>query len=346
MQWIYDTCTPPCEASRERALERQNTLTKPTGSLGQLEEIAIDFAGWQRTPYPELERLVIRVFAADHGVAAQGVSAFPQAVTTQMVLNFLSGGAAIAVLAKKLSADFCVINVGTAHPMADQANLRNLQIRNGSRDFTQEAAMSDAELDAALRGGREQIETNQSELFIGGEMGIGNTTSASALYAALLKLDPEKTVGPGTGIDDEQIHHKINVVAQGLALHQSHLTSPIDVLRRLGGLEIAALVGAYITAAKQQTPVLVDGFICTAAALIASKLNPSVRPWMMFAHQSAEPAHQIALHALNAKPLLNLGMRLGEGSGAATAVSLLKTALNLHNEMATFNDAGVSNRAG
>ncbi len=340
IDWITQPCPQPNAAARNAALERQSILTKPAGSLGKLEQIAVDFAAWQSNPIPTLSDISIRIFAADHGVCANNVSAFPQEVTAQMVLNFLSGGAAISVLAQELAADFKVVNLGTVTPLDDAPKLVNTPIAAQSADLSRQAALTEPQLAAALNIGQQQA--NPATLFIGGEMGIGNTTPASAIYAALLDLPAQKTVGPGTGIDQSGQDHKAHIINQALSLHAKELNTPLAVLKHLGGFEIAALTGAYISAAQKQTPILVDGFICTAAALLATRINPSCRDWMLFSHASAEPAHQLALESLKADAILDLGMRLGEGSGAAVCVPILKNALLLHANMATFNDAGVS----
>ncbi len=339
--WYQSSCMKPSLEYLRQAQQHQSALTKPAGSLGRLEAIAEQFCAWQASERPQLNKVVIRVFAGDHGVCAQNISAFPQAVTAQMVANFLEGGAAISVLSQQLGADFAVVNMGLSTPEPSHPDLINANIAPGTADFTQQAAMTDTELTQALDVGRQQTST-QAELFIGGEMGIGNTTSASAIYCALLDLSPEQSVGPGTGVDMAGQQRKCAAIETALALHSSELSDPYQALRHLGGLEIAALVGSYIAAAQQGTPVLVDGFISTAAALIATRLNPGVSPWLLFAHQSAEPAHRLALQAFKAQPLLDLGMRLGEGSGAAVAVPLLQSALHLHNNMATFEQAAVS----
>ncbi len=341
--WIFDPCPAPNERARQQAVERQAVLTKPAGSLGRLEEIAIDFAGWQAQSVPTLNNICVRIFAADHGICDQNVSAFPQAVTGQMIQNFISGGAAISVLAESLGADFAVTNLGTVDRLTlNNERLINKPIAQGTRDFSKVAAMTETQLCEALNLGRTSLRS--AELFIGGEMGIGNTSSAAAIYAALLGLDAKQTVGPGTGIDKAQQTHKAEVIQRALDTHIDQLISPLATLQNLGGFEISGLVGAYIAAAQNQTPILVDGFICTAAALIASQLNPSCRAWMLFAHESAEPAHALAIKALGAEPLLSLSMRLGEGSGAAVAVPIIKNALLLHAKMATFADAGVSDK--
>ena len=345
--WYSQPCPAISNTAQQAAKTRQANLTKPAGSLGELETIAEQFAAWQDTTHPALDNIMIRVFAGDHGVCAQKVSAFPQEVTMQMVMNFLHGGAAISVLSDAVKADFAVVTMGLTHPLPITTSPQLIQhdIAKGTADFSQTSAMTNQQMQQALLAGKTVVQSQHHaskpiQLFIGGEMGIGNTTSASAIYAALLNISPIDASGPGTGVDKAGVLHKANIIEQALALHQ--LKSTEDALQKLGGFEIAALVGAYISAAQQGIPSLVDGFICTAAALIATQLNPSCRDWFMFAHQSAEPAHALALNALNAKPLLNIGMRLGEGSGSATAIPLLQTALTLHNKMATFEEAAVA----
>lgn len=325
------------------ARKRQQQLTKPVGSLGELENLAIQFAGWQDRSDPRIGNVWIRIFAGDHGVVAEGVSAYPQAVTVQMIHNFAGGGAAIAVLARHCGADFSVVNVGTATPGPEVAGVVNAQLASGTGNFCIGPAMSEDLLRRALDCGAAHAPTaGTADLFIGGEMGIGNTTAAAALASALLNLPPETTVGRGTGVDDQGLALKCAAVQRALERHVADNTSVFEILRRLGGLEIAALTGAYIACAQRAIPVLVDGYICTVAALLACRLNPGARAWMVFAHQSAEPGHRHVLHALGAAPLLDVGMRLGEGSGAAVVVPLLQSACHLHNEMATFAEAGVS----
>lgn len=329
-----------------KAKKHQALLTKPLGSLGELEIIAAQFAGWQSKLRPQLARVQITIFAGDHGVFSQGVSAFPQEVTVQMIMNFLNGGAAISVLSRELSAGFSVINMGTVSSLPndylDHSHLINVNIAPGTADFSLEPAMTLPQLEDAMTVGRSCVASTGPDLFIGGEMGIGNTSSASAIYAALLNLSPDQVVGRGTGIDNDGLNRKKTAVSKALELHKSILSDPYQVLRCLGGLEIAGLVGSYISCAQKGIPVLVDGFICTAAAIVATRLNPGVRDWLLFSHESAEPAHAKALEYLGAKPLLKLGLRLGEGSGAALAVPLLKSALALHNGMATFEQAQVN----
>lgn len=352
--WYLQTTTELNEDALKCAQARQQQLTKPAGSLGELENIALQFAAWQGKEIPSITGVLIRVFAGDHGVcgprfaedgsAIGSVSAFPQSVTSQMVHNFLAGGAAISVLSKQLGADFAVVNMGTVEPLdITHPQLITHQLMNGTNDFTEHAAMSEQTLHKALQAGRNEVLAQRTTLFIAGEMGIGNTTSASAIVSLLLKTGPEATVGSGTGVDKDGIAVKRRVIYQAFNKHSGALETPLSILQHVGGLEIAALVGAYITAAQQGIPILVDGFITTAAALLAVDINPSVRKWMMFSHQSAEKGHELALKKLDAKPLLNLGLRLGEASGAAVAVPLIQSALALHAQMATFAEASVSN---
>jgi len=353
--WLNQPVAPPSQTARDSALTRQTQLTKPPGSLGRLEDIAVAFAGWQGTALPTLDHCRVRVFAADHGIAAEGVSAFPQAVTVEMIRNFARGGAAISVLARLHGADFRVVNLGTAHPLpeADRNHpaIHHLQLAPGSANICTGPAMDQDLLAVALQAGADEILQHENraekdgakpQLFIGGEMGIGNTATTAALTSALLDLPVETSVGSGTGVDSEGLVRKRAAVSRALALHRPFCTTPLETLRRLGGLEIAALCGAYIAAAQQGIPSLVDGYICTVAALIACRINPGVRDWLLFAHRSREPGHGHLLDALNALPLLDLGLRLGEGSGAATALPLLTMACALHSGMATFAEAGVS----
>ena len=340
--WLRTPAAAPCAPSREQAFARQQQLTKPPGSLGRLEQLAIDFAGFQKTPVPQLKHPVIRVFAADHGVVAEGVSAFPQAVTAQMIYNFVSGGAAITVLAQQQDADFGVINLGTVEPMGEMPGLVNIQIAAGSENFCQTPAMTQQQLNTALEAGRDSCADQPMDCFIGGEMGIGNTTSAAAIFCALLGTDVDDIVGRGTGVDDTGLQRKRQAVQLGLELHCRADTSPEEILRCLGGFEIAALVGAYIANAQRGVPSLIDGYITTAAALLACKICPSVADWLLFSHCSAEAAHALVLNTMQVEPLLNLEMRLGEGSGAGVALSLIQSSLLLHAQMATFAEAGVS----
>ncbi|GAA5316332.1 MAG: nicotinate-nucleotide--dimethylbenzimidazole phosphoribosyltransferase [Candidatus Pelagadaptatus aseana] len=331
----------------DRAVAHQNQLTKPPGSLGTLEEVAIRLCAMQQTLQPTLERVAIRVFAADHGVVSEGVSAFPQAVTVEMIRNFDAGGAAISVLAKNLGADFAVVNMGTASEAPQGAAIVQKPVAAGTANFCQEPAMTRQQLQQALQAGSdiaEQLASQQTQLFIGGEMGIGNTTSAAALACALLQRPATDIVGRGTGVDDAGWQRKVDAVQRALKRHHDVVAGQdaVAILQHLGGFEIAALAATYLRCAQLQIPSLVDGFICTAAALLAIRINPACDQWLFFSHQSAEAGHALVLRSIEARPLLQLNLRLGEGSGAATALPLLRLALELHNNMASFADAGVS----
>lgn len=343
--WIFDPVKALDEVAEQDARARQAQLTKPLGSLGRLEETAISLAAMQGAA-PDVGKPFICVFAGDHGIAATGVSAFPQEVTAQMVANFARGGAAISVLAKSISARFKIINLGTLYP-TDFAAVQNENIGSGTANMLEGSAMTQQQCAQSLAVGRESLINGQlqgANLFIGGEMGIGNTTAATALASAISGLSVASLTGPGTGLDAAGVDKKIDIIKQVLAKHMSKETDTLQLLQRMGGFEIAALVGSYVSAAQQGVAVLVDGFICTAAAMVAVALNPSCRKWMIFAHSSAEPGHQLMLNYLNATPLLNLGMRLGEGSGAALCAPLLQHACNLHNHMATFAEAQVAGK--
>ncbi|KAB7772289.1 nicotinate-nucleotide--dimethylbenzimidazole phosphoribosyltransferase [Xanthomonas maliensis] len=342
-EWIHGPCAAPDLRAQQAALARQAELTKPHGALGRLEQLAVQLAALQGQVRPTLERIWIAVYAADHGVAAEGVSAFPQAVTGEMVRNFATGGAAIAVLARTLQAHLEVVNLGVVNDPGDLPQVRRAWIAASTANFCEQPAMTPAQLREALAAGAAsvaQARASRSQLFVGGEMGIGNTTAAAALGCALLAQLPQGLVGAGTGLDAEGISHKATVVARALAVHANAAT-PLERLRCLGGFEIAALVGAYIAAAQAGIPVLVDGFISTAAALVATQLNPGVREWLLFGHRSRERGHAALLRALDAEPLLQLELRLGEASGAAVAIPLLRLACALHAGMATFAEAGV-----
>jgi len=359
MKWVNIPAKAFNPAAEQQALVHQGMLTKPPGSLGQLEQIATHLAGLQGVIKPALDNVMIRVFAADHGVVDEGVSAFPQVVTGEMVKNFAAQGAAITVMAESLDANFGVINLGTLNELPELPSVQNDRIAAGTYNFCQQAAMTEAQLSVALSAGQavaiDAIE-HKAQLFIGGEMGIGNTTSASALACALLNQPASALVGRGTGVDDDGIQRKQSAVTRGLALHGfSHQLSDnanenfcegkVDALKALqclGGFEIAGLVGAYIACAQVGITVLVDGFISSVAALVAVKINPSIRPWLFFAHQSAEAGHALVLKSMNGDALLSLNMRLGEASGAALAVPLMRMACQLHSKMATFESAGVS----
>ena len=341
----------PCKSVdldvQQAAAERQQQLTKPAGSLGQLEAVAIQLAGLQGQLKPRVDHLWIAIFAGDHGVVAEGVSAYPQAVTGQMLHNFVNGGAAISVLARQLGAQLDVVDLGTVSPMLNLAGVRHVQLGAGTANFANGPAMTDAQGLKALQAGRDSVlraREQGCELFIGGEMGIGNTASASAVASALLQCPASLLTGPGTGLDAAGVSHKARVIERALAFHAGLLDDPLQALFRLGGFEIAALAGAYVACAQAGVVALVDGFICTVAAMVAVRLNPECRQWLIFSHRGAEQGHRHVLESLEAEPLLDLGLRLGEGSGAALAVPLLRLACDLHAQMATFAEAAVADR--
>lgn len=347
LQWWQGACQPLDHVARAKAEARQQQLTKPAGSLGQLEALAIQLAALQGRERPSLDHVWIGIFAGDHGVVAEGVSAYPQAVTGQMLSNFVSGGAAISVLARELNAGLEVIDLGTAVPLPVLPGVRHLYVGAGTQNFAREPAMTAAQALISLEAGRDSLLRARElgcELFIGGEMGIGNTTAAAALACWLLDCAPVELAGPGTGLDSAGVARKVQVIEAALALHCPQIDGALEALIRLGGFEIAALAGAYLAAAQKGVAVLVDGFICSVAALLAVRLNPACRDWLLFAHQGAEPGHARVLQALDAQPLLALGLRLGEGSGAALAVPLLRMACSLHGGMATFAEAAVADR--
>ena len=307
---------------------RDSQLTKPPGSLGRLEEIVEWLAGWQQHSSPKVERPVVAVFAGNHGVVAQGVAAYPQAVTAQMVANFRGDGAAVNQICKTFDLGLKVFELALEVP---------------TRDITQDAAMDEVDCAATMAYGMEAV-ANGCDLLCIGEMGIGNTTIAAALAHGLFGGRPADWVGPGTGVDAEGLKRKVDAVGRAVALHRVHLGDPLEVLRRLGGRELAAMAGAILGARMQRVPVLIDGYVATAAAAVLHVAHPQALDHCMVAHVSAEPAHKALLAKLGKQPLLDLGMRLGEASGAALAAGIVKAAVNCHSGMATFESAGVANK--
>lgn len=346
--WIAVAPATLNNESAAAAIQRQTQLTKPPGALGRLEDFAIRLAAMQGSETPGVERVRIVVFAADHGVTAERVSAFPQSVTVEMVRNFARGGAAISVLARELGAELEIVDVGIATDIGALDGVIVQRAGCATANLANEAAMTNTQLQAALVAGRHAAEravANRTQLFIGGDMGIGNTTAATAIACGLLNKDPVTIAGPGTGLNAEGVRRKIEVLQRALALHKADRADDYEVLRCLGGFEIAALVGAYIACAQLAIPVLVDGFIASVAALTAARLAPGCNEWFFYGHVSGEPGHRVILRALDAQPLVDLGMRLGEGSGAAVAVPILRMACALHNGMATFAQAAVSQKS-
>lgn len=325
----------------------QDRLTKPRGALGRLEALACWFAARQGKVKPDPLRAHITVFAADHGVVAEGVSAYPSVVTGEMVRNFARGGAAINVLARQCGAGLSVVDVGVAADLADVPGIVHAKVRAGTRNLLIEAAMREDECAAAMDVGKAQAAAaiqRGSNLLIAGDMGIGNTTASACLICRLTGALPENVVGYGTGVDDAGRKRKVDVVTE--ALQRIAGTPDAKVLQEVGGLEIAAMAGVYLEAAEVGVPVVLDGFISAAAALAARAIEPKVTDWMLAGHVSQECGHRAALAALGLKPLFDFGMRLGEGSGAALGLPLLQAAIALHNDMATFESAGVTDKDG
>jgi len=332
------------EAMRQ-AQTRQDSLTKPQGSLGRLEELAVKVAGIQGTAQPRIRDKVIVTMAGDHGVAAEGVSLFPQEVTAQMVYNFLRGGAGINVLARHVGARVVVVDMGVAADLEPHPELLVKKVAYGTKNMTQGPAMSREEAIRAIEAGIEIVESELSrgmDIVGTGDMGIGNTTPSSAIVAALTGAPVADVTGRGTGIGDEQWAHKVETIERALALNRPDPADPLDVLARVGGLEIGGIAGVILGAAAHRLPVVIDGFISGAGALIAAELAPQVKDYLIAAHLSVEQGHRLVLERLGLTPLLNLNMRLGEGTGAALGISLVEAAVKILNEMATFAEAGVS----
>jgi len=322
--------------------------TKPLGALGRLEGLAMQLGLIQQTLTPELRQPVMMVFAADHGIVAAGVSPYPQAVTMQMVLNFLQGGAAINVFARQVGMQIRIVDAGVNHDFAPHPMLLSHKVAMGTQNMLQGPAMSEAECEKAMNTGKQLAQAEiakGSNVLAFGEMGIGNTTAAAALMAALCQLPAQACVGRGTGLNDASLQRKVEIVEQVLQYHAPHLHSPLSALQHVGGLEIAMMAGAMLGAAEKQAVILVDGFICTAAMLVASRIAPAVLQYAVFTHCSGEHGHRRLLQALQAEPLLDIGLRLGEGTGAALAYPLLQAAANFMNEMASFESAGVDGKS-
>jgi nicotinate-nucleotide--dimethylbenzimidazole phosphoribosyltransferase len=342
---------PLDEAAMAAAHAHLDRLTKPPGSLGRLEELVIAAAGVRGGPRPPLDRRAVLVAAGDHGVVRQGVSAYPAEVTAQMVANFVAGGAAICALASVVGAELVVLDVGVGRPIPPVARNRSggrlisARIADGTADMTEAAAMTREQAIAAMDAGAavvDELADDGLEVLGLGEMGIGNTTSASAIVAALTGADVEAVTGRGTGLDDAGRARKVDAIGRALALHSPDPADPIAVLACVGGLEIAALAGGILAAASRGLVVVLDGFITGSAALIAARLEPAVTPRLIASHRSAEPGHGVVLDALGLGPLLDLDLRLGEGTGAALAIGLLASAVAMRDQMATFERAGVS----
>lgn len=332
---------------RQKARTRLREQTRPEGSLGFLESLIERIVAIQKKEKPSLARKRILIFAADHGVAQEGVSLYPSEVTRAMVLNFLNGGATINALARHAGAEVCVIDVGVDADFESHLPLRHAKIGRGTQNFTFAPAMDSFQLNAAMRVGwdlAEQARRDGIDILALGEMGIGNTTAASCVIAALTGWPVEGLTGRGTGLDESKRLHKIQVIQKALALHQQELKGPLSILQHVGGFEIAAMTGAILAAAQRDMPVVIDGWIVSASALAAVQMNSRILDYLFFAHESEEYGHRKLLESLEVKPVLNLAMRLGEASGAALALNLLEAGVRIYNEVATFAEAGVSGR--
>lgn len=329
----------------ELLLDKINHKTKPLGALGKLESLALQIGLIQQTLSPSLNKPSAFVFAADHGISAENISLFPQAVTAQMVLNFVAGGAAINVFAKQIGFELAIIDAGVNTDFEATLPIRHHKIAKSTRNFLHEPAMTEAQCMQAMQIGQTLIEASiaqGSNVFAFGEMGIGNTTSAAALMSVLCELPPHECTGRGTGLDDAGVKHKTAIIEAAITKHQHALNSPLSVLSHLGGFEIAMMVGAMLAAASHKSIVLVDGFICSAAALVAKNMQAHFLDFCVFSHASQESGHQKMLQLMQVSPLLDLHLRLGEGTGAVLAYPLLQAAVNFLNEMASFETANVS----
>ena len=349
MQKIPDTLAsvqPLDQRAMEAARTRQQELTKPAGSLGRLEEIAIQLAGITGQAQPQIERKAVIVMAGDHGVTEEGVSAYPAEVTPQMVYNFLRGGAAINALAKYSGASVIIVDIGVAAEIT-HPGLISRKVAYGTANMAKGAAMTQEQMVEAISAGIDIFEAQFEQgidLVATGDMGIGNTTASSAIAAALLRKPVSEVTGRGTGINDEQLTHKIEVIEKTLEQNQPDPHDPFDILMKVGGFEIAGLVGVIIAAAARRVPVVIDGLISGAAALLAVEMQPLIRDYLFAGHRSVEQGHRLMLEHMQLTPLLDLNLRLGEGTGAVLAMSIIEAAMRAHNEMATFAEAGVSEK--
>jgi nicotinate-nucleotide--dimethylbenzimidazole phosphoribosyltransferase len=345
---IVKQIQPLDEASMQAARVRQDSLTKPRGSLGRLEELSIRLAGMTSNPFPSMERKAVIVMAADHGVTLEGVSAYPAEVTAQMVLNFLRGGAAINVLARQAGARVIVVDMGVAVEVEDASGkLIKRRVSAGTANLAQGPAMTHEQAIESIQSGIESAEAEIArgvDILATGDMGIGNTTPSAAIACALMNQIPENIAGRGTGIDDDGLQRKIDVIARSLELNRPNGKDALDVLAKVGGFEIGGLAGLMLAAAANRKPIVIDGFISTAAAMIASSLAPATRDYLIAAHMSQERGHKLMLEWLGLNPLLDMNLRLGEGTGAALALHLIEASARILSEMATFDEAGVSDK--
>lgn len=344
---VIASIKPLDERAMEEARKRQDSLTKPKGSFGQLESLSIQVAGIKGDPRPRITHKVIFTLAGDHGVTEEGVSAYPSGVTSQMVYNFLRGGAGINVLARHVGARVVVADLGVASVLERHPALRDKKIAMGTRNMAKGPAMSREEAIRSIEAGIELIEEELAkgiDILGTGDMGIGNTTPSSAIAAAFTCCDVATVTGRGTGIDDEGWRRKVTVIKKALEINRPDPKDPIDVLSKVGGFEIGGIAGMILAGAKHRIPVVIDGFISGAAALIATSLSSLVKLYLIASHQAAEPGHRILLEYLGLKPLFDLDLRLGEGTGAALGIFLVEASLKILNEMATFAEARVSEK--
>ena len=345
LEEVIRAIEPPDPGWLAHARAHLDCLTKPIGSLGRLEDIAAKVVAIQQTARPRVERKAVYVFAADHGITDEGVSAYPKEVTHQMVLNFLRGGAGINVIARHTSADVVIVDVGVDAELASLPGVLHRKIRRGTRNMLRGPAMDESEMLQAMQVGIELADEAQREgieLIAMGEMGIGNSTAASAITAALTGLSASLVTGAGTGVTGPALEQKRAVIEAVLARHGLNASDPLNILRCVGGFEIAAIAGMLLSCARHRILTVVDGFIATAAAAIACTLQPSLRDCLIAGHQSHEPGHRILLEHLGLHPILQLSMRLGEGTGAVLAFPIIEAAVKIYNQMATFASAQVS----
>jgi len=339
---------PPDEAAVQAARRRQDRLTKPRGSLGHLEDLSVRIAGITGQPRPHIRHKVITVMAGDHGIAAEGVSAYPQEVTAQMVLNFLSGGAAINVLARHAGARVIVVDMGVSADLPQLPGLIDRKVARGTQNIAAGPAMTAGQARQALESGAGVVLAELEkglDILATGDMGIGNTTPSAAVAAALIGCPAEDVTGRGTGVDEQGYRRKLSAVKRALEINHPDPQNGLDVLEKVGGFEIGGLAGAILAAAAHRKPIVVDGFISTAAAMLAASLAPQAAAYLIAGHCSREQGHRRMMDWLGVHPLLDLEMRLGEGTGAALAFSLVEAACKLLDEMATFDEAGVSERS-
>lgn len=344
LQEVVNLIQAPNNVAMAAANEHLDILTKPPGSLGKLEALAVRLAGITGEVKPSFSKRAVIVMAADHGVCEEGISAFPAEVTPQMVLNFLAGGAAVNVLARQAGAEVKCVDIGVNADMTHPVLIQR-KVRYGTANMAQGPAMSREEAEAAILVGVEVVEEAISRgvsLFVTGEMGIGNTTASAAIVSALTDLSPLDSVGRGTGINDERLRHKIAVVERSIQINEVNAADPMDVLAKVGGLEIAGLTGVILAAAANHCPVVIDGFISSAAALLAQHIAPESAHYMISSHVSHEQGHASLLQVLGLKPMLHMDMRLGEGTGGVLALHLVDAACRIMAEMATFESAGIS----